>query len=95
MCKTPSALCSVSCSKASLTRASSRSRVCRECRRYARADVDSDTYRAVYTVNLGNAIYMLHVFQKKSKRGIETPKPDMDTIRSRLKQAKELASEQR
>ncbi len=57
--------------------------------------MDSDTYRAVYTVNLGNAIYMLHVFQKKSKRGTETPKPDMDTIRSRLKQAKELASEQR
>ena len=60
-----------------------------------RADVDSDTYRAVYAVNLGDAIYMLHVFQKKSKRGIETPKPDMDTIRGRLKQAKELASEQR
>lgn len=59
-----------------------------------RADVDSGTYRAVYAVNLGDAIYILHVFQKKSKRGIETPKPDMDAIRSRLKQAKELASEQ-
>ncbi len=58
-----------------------------------RADVDTDTYRAVYAVNLGDAIYMLHVFQKKSKRGIETPKPDMEIIRSRLKRAKELANE--
>jgi len=38
--------------------------------------------------------YIMHIFQKKSERGIETPKPDMDAIRSRLKQAKELASEQ-
>lgn len=60
-----------------------------------RADVNSDTYRAVYAVNLGDALYMLHVFQKKSKRGIATSKPDMDVIRSRLKQAKELANEQR
>ncbi len=59
-----------------------------------RADVDSDTYRAVYAINLGNAIYMLHVFKKKSKKGIETPKPDMETIHARLKQAKELADEQ-
>lgn len=62
--------------------------------REIRADVDSDTYRAVYAVNPGDVIYMLHVFQKKSKRGVETPKPDMDAIRSRLKQVKELASEQ-
>jgi phage-related protein len=55
-----------------------------------RADYDRDTYRAVYAVNLGDRIYMLHVFKKKSKRGIETPKPD---IRTRLKQAKELAKE--
>lgn len=59
-----------------------------------RADVDSDTYRAVYAVNLGDFIYMLHVFKKKSKKGSETPKPDMETIRARLKQAKELANEQ-
>jgi phage-related protein len=59
-----------------------------------RADVDSDTYRAVYAINLGDAIYMLHVFKKKSKKGIETPKPDMDMIRARLKQARELADEQ-
>ena len=60
-----------------------------------RADVDTDTYRAVYTVNLGDVIYMLHVFQKKSKRGAETPKPDMDLIRARLKKAQEDANERR
>jgi phage-related protein len=59
-----------------------------------RADVDSDTYRAVYVMNLGDFIYMLHVFKKKSKQGSETPEPDMDVINARLKQAKELANEQ-
>jgi phage-related protein len=59
-----------------------------------RADIDSDTYRAVYAIHLGNAIYMLHIFKKKSKKGIETPKPDLETIRTRLKHAKELADEQ-
>lgn len=58
-----------------------------------RTDYKSDTYRAVYVLNLGNRIFMLHVFQKKSKRGSETPKPDMDKIRSRLKEAKVLAKE--
>lgn len=56
-----------------------------------RVDFDKDTYRAVYTVNLGNKVYVLHVFQKKSKRGIETPKKDMDVIRARLKRAREDA----
>jgi len=50
-------------------------------------DHEGDTYRAVYTVRFKNAIYVLHAFQKKSKRGIETPKPDTDTIRRRLKLA--------
>ncbi len=58
-----------------------------------RTDYKTDTYRAVYAVNLGNRIFMLHVFQKKSKRGSETPKPDMDKIRSRLKEARVLAKE--
>jgi phage-related protein len=58
-----------------------------------RVDNDSDTYRGVYAVNIGTAIYVLHVFKKKSKKGIETPKPDMDLIRSRLKLAKEDANE--
>ena len=58
-----------------------------------RSDYDTDTYRAVYAVNLGNAIYMLHVFQKKSKRGKATPKADMDVVRARLKRAREVADE--
>ena len=45
----------------------------------------SDTYRAIYTVNFGSAIYVLHCFQKKSLKGKATPKPDMDLIRLRLK----------
>jgi len=44
-----------------------------------------DTYRAVYTVRYARAVYVLHCFQKKSTRGIATPKPDMDVIESRLK----------
>lgn len=42
------------------------------------------TYRAVYVVRFGNIIYVLHCFQKKSKQGTTTPKPDMDLIRRRL-----------
>jgi phage-related protein len=48
-----------------------------------------DTYRAVYTVRLAGRIYVLHVFQEKSKAGIKTPKPEIDLIRSRLKRAEE------
>src|SRR5215204_3691001 len=40
------------------------------------APYESDTYRAVYTVRFKEAIYVLHAFQKKSKRGVATPKPD-------------------
>ena len=47
----------------------------------------SGTYRAVYTVSIGDSIYVLHAFQKKSKAGIATPKPEMEVIRQRLKQA--------
>jgi phage-related protein len=47
----------------------------------------ADAYRAVYTTHFANAIYVVHVFQKKSKRGIATPKPDIDLIRSRLAEA--------
>lgn len=52
--------------------------------------VESDeggAYRAVYTVRLVGWIYVLHCFQKKSHSGIETPKPDMDLIKSRLQDA--------
>lgn len=44
----------------------------------------SGTYRAVYTVKFEDAIYVLHAFQKKSKKGIETPKEEMDIVRRRL-----------
>ena len=44
-----------------------------------------DTFRAVYTVRFANAVYVLHVFQKKSKSGIATPQHDMELIRERLK----------
>jgi len=53
------------------------------------------TYRAVYTVKFAEAVFVLHCFQKKSKRGIATPKKDMDIIRARLKVADTLAKELR
>ena len=53
------------------------------------------TYRAVYTVKFAEAVFVLHCFQKKSKRGIATPKGDMDIIRARLKVAEALTKELR
>ena len=50
-------------------------------------DSGGGTFRAVYTVKFGEAVYVLHCFQKKSTHGIATPKPDMDLIRERLKAA--------
>jgi phage-related protein len=47
----------------------------------------TDAYRAIYTVQFADAIYVLHVFQKKSTRGIATPKRELDLIRQRLAQA--------
>jgi phage-related protein len=52
-------------------------------------DFDGDTYRAVYTVRFAGRVYVLHVFQKKSKTGIKTPKAEIELIRSRLKRAEE------
>jgi phage-related protein len=52
-------------------------------------DFDGDTYRVVYTVKFGEVVYVLHVFQKKSKHGIATPKQDIELIEARLKRAKE------
>lgn len=48
---------------------------------------DRDTYRAVYTVRFEDALYVLHAFQKKFTKGIATPKPHLDLIRQRLRQA--------
>jgi phage-related protein len=52
-------------------------------------DFDGDTYRAVYTVRFAGVVYVLHAFQKKSKRGIATPKREMTIVTERLKRAKE------
>ena len=48
-------------------------------------DHRGDTFRAVYTVRVGDAIHVLHAFQKKSKSGIGTPQPDVELIEKRLK----------
>jgi len=53
-------------------------------------DYDRGTYRAVYTVRFAEKVYVLHVFQKKSKRGIATPKHEMEIIRERLKIAQRM-----
>ena len=50
-------------------------------------DHDGNTYRAVYTVRFANDVYVLHVFQKKSKKGIQTPKHVVELIRARLRRA--------
>ena len=50
------------------------------------ANDESGTWRAVYTVSIGDLIYVVHAFQKKSKIGIATPKAEMDLVRQRLKQ---------
>ncbi len=52
-------------------------------------DFAGDTYRAVYTIHFAKAVYVLHAFQKKSKRGIATPKVELDRILLRLKRARE------
>ena len=50
---------------------------------------DTNTYRAVYTAQFAEIIYVLHAFQKKSKRGVATPKTELDLIELRLKRARE------
>ncbi|ESX08184.1 hypothetical protein X766_34405 [Mesorhizobium sp. LSJC255A00] len=50
-------------------------------------DFDGDTYRAVYAVRFAGVIYVLHCFQKKSKKGRETPRHEIDLVTVRLKAA--------
>ena len=52
-------------------------------------DYRSDTFRAVYTVRFERAVYVLHAFQKKSRRGSKTAKTDVDLIGKRLRAAEE------
>jgi phage-related protein len=54
-----------------------------------KADYDSDTYRCVYTVRYTEAVYVLHVFQKKSATGIKTPARDISIVKTRLAEAEE------
>ena len=56
---------------------------------------DSDTYRTVYAVQIGDCIYVLHAFQKKSPKGIKTAQKDMDLIKKRYKQALEISKEKK
>ena len=56
-----------------------------------RADDSGGTYRAVYVAHLGDAVYVLHAFQKKATSGIATPRREMDLIRQRLQLARKLA----
>jgi phage-related protein len=53
-------------------------------------DFDGGTFRAIYTVRFAGMVYVLHAFQKKSKKGIATPKREIELIKSRLRDAEEL-----
>ena len=55
---------------------------------------DGDTFRAIYTVRFASAVYILHAFQKKSRRRIATPKQELDKIRRRLRVAERHYREQ-
>ncbi|MEI7814455.1 MAG: type II toxin-antitoxin system RelE/ParE family toxin [Coriobacteriia bacterium] len=52
-------------------------------------DFDGNTFRTMYTVRFADAVYVLHAFQKKSKKGLATPKHEMDVVRSRLRMVQE------
>nr|WP_314564635.1 type II toxin-antitoxin system RelE/ParE family toxin [uncultured Pseudomonas sp.] len=54
-------------------------------------DFDGNTYRAVYTVRFGTAVYVLHCFQKKSTKGVATTQHDLQLIKQRLKAAQDHA----
>ncbi len=56
---------------------------------------DGDTYRAVYAVKFKGFVYVLHAFQKKSKKGAQTPKKELDLIRSRFRDAKKDSESRR
>jgi phage-related protein len=56
---------------------------------------DKEAYRCVQALQLGEKIYILHVFHKKSKEGIATPKQDVDLIRKRYNEAKEIEKDDR
>lgn len=53
----------------------------------------SGTFRAVYTVRFTDAVIVLHVFQKKSKSGISTPKKEIELVHERLRRAETIYKE--
>jgi phage-related protein len=55
-------------------------------------DHRGDTFRAVYTLRYAGSVYVLHVFQKKSKTGRETPRRDVELIKQRLREAEQIAT---
>jgi phage-related protein len=57
------------------------------------SDFDGNTFRAVYTVKFKGVVYVLHAFQKKSKKGIKTPRAEIDKVRTRLRDAQALHEE--
>ena len=50
----------------------------------------TDAYRVVYATQIGEELWVIHAFQKKSKSGIKTPKPEIDLITTRLKRLREI-----
>jgi phage-related protein len=58
-----------------------------------RANYDSDTYRVIYTVKIDERLYVLHSFKKKSTKGANTPKKELEVIKIRFNRAKELSLE--
>lgn len=59
------------------------------------SDYNKNAYRAIYIVNIGEAVYVLHAFQKKSKTGIKTPKEEIIVIEERLKKLKQMLKDKR
>jgi phage-related protein len=58
-------------------------------------DEDGATFRTVYTVNFDDGIYVLNAFQKKSVKGIKTPQVDINRVKTRLKDAREIYNERK
>ena len=59
------------------------------------SDYNKNAYRAIYVVNIGEEVYVLHAFQKKSRTGIKTAKEEIAVIEERLKQLKQMLKEKR
>jgi phage-related protein len=51
----------------------------------------TDAYRTIYAVNIGEEVWVIHAFQKKSRTGIKTPQHEIEVIRERIKRLKEMS----